>query len=295
MPSTVTDGMSWWRACWKPRTAASVLGPKIPSTCKPLLGSPDRLRNWNSSWTPRTASPWLPCLTVMISADQVLGPTMPSTARPFCCWKARTAASVLGPKIPSAATLWPRAWSRYCRVLTGCCWSPLRTSGHGLIVPVVIGCSSSRRTIAEETRAGAGWIRRFCPLPDDHPSDSGRRAKLPLRRCCAPELTAPGPRWVPGTTVEHGPQRSPTSSNGPEKSQVTYRPAHAAGMMQADDSNCGPTVGLAHRAADRQQPTVVGTTTTAEESWRIVGGFRLVRRLAPAAFHRSFPVSNSPT
>ena len=66
MPSTVTDGMSWWRACWKPRTAASVLGPKIPSTCRPLLGSPDRLRNWNSSWTPRTASPWLPCLTVMM-------------------------------------------------------------------------------------------------------------------------------------------------------------------------------------------------------------------------------------
>ncbi len=35
MPSTVTDGMSWWRACWKPRTAA----------------------------------PWLPCLTVMIGVD----------------------------------------------------------------------------------------------------------------------------------------------------------------------------------------------------------------------------------
>ena len=39
MPSTVTDGMSWWRACWKPRTAASVPGPKIPSTCRPWLGS----------------------------------------------------------------------------------------------------------------------------------------------------------------------------------------------------------------------------------------------------------------
>jgi hypothetical protein len=44
MPSTVTDGMSWWRACWKPRTAASVSGPKIPPTDSPLLGSPDRLR-----------------------------------------------------------------------------------------------------------------------------------------------------------------------------------------------------------------------------------------------------------
>jgi hypothetical protein len=44
-----TVGMSVCNACWNPRTAASVLGPKIPSTCNPLLGSPDRLRNWNSS------------------------------------------------------------------------------------------------------------------------------------------------------------------------------------------------------------------------------------------------------
>jgi hypothetical protein len=48
MPSTATDGMSWW----KPRTAASVLDPKIPATCRPLLGSPERLRNWNSSCPP---------------------------------------------------------------------------------------------------------------------------------------------------------------------------------------------------------------------------------------------------
>jgi hypothetical protein len=59
MPSTVTDGMSWWRACWKPRAAASVLGPKIPSTWRPLPGSPDRLRNWTppgprGRQTPRT-------------------------------------------------------------------------------------------------------------------------------------------------------------------------------------------------------------------------------------------------
>ena len=51
MPSTVT-GDVLGRACWKPRAAASVLGPNIPSTCSPLLGSPDRLRNWNSSCTP---------------------------------------------------------------------------------------------------------------------------------------------------------------------------------------------------------------------------------------------------
>lgn len=28
MPSTATDGMSRWRACWKPWTAASELGPE---------------------------------------------------------------------------------------------------------------------------------------------------------------------------------------------------------------------------------------------------------------------------
>jgi hypothetical protein len=40
--------------------------------------------------------------------------------------------------------------------------------------------------------------------------------------------------------VEHGRQRSPTVTNGPEKLQVTYRPAYAAGMLQAGDSDCGP-------------------------------------------------------
>src|SRR5262249_1112242 len=54
-PSTVIP-----RASWKPRTAASVFGPKIPSISRPFPGSPERLRNWNSSWTPRTPSPVLP-------------------------------------------------------------------------------------------------------------------------------------------------------------------------------------------------------------------------------------------
>jgi hypothetical protein len=36
-------------ARWKLRTAAEVLAPKIPSTRSPRSGSPDRLRNWNSS------------------------------------------------------------------------------------------------------------------------------------------------------------------------------------------------------------------------------------------------------
>lgn len=37
-------------------------------------------------------------------ARHVLGPTMPSGTRPCARWKLRTAASVLAPKLPSAAT-----------------------------------------------------------------------------------------------------------------------------------------------------------------------------------------------
>jgi len=44
MPSTVIPS-----ACWKPRTAALVLGPKIPSTARPWFELPERLRNVNSS------------------------------------------------------------------------------------------------------------------------------------------------------------------------------------------------------------------------------------------------------
>src|SRR5664280_2901603 len=60
---------------------------------------------------------------------------MPSTARFSCCWKARTAASVFGPKMPSTVTLCPRVRSRYCKLGTGCFWSPFFVSGQGLIVP----------------------------------------------------------------------------------------------------------------------------------------------------------------
>src|SRR5450756_2258815 len=60
---------------------------------------------------------------------------MPSTTRFLCCWKARTAASVFGPKMPSTVTLCPRVRSRYCKLGTGCFWSPFFVSGQGLIVP----------------------------------------------------------------------------------------------------------------------------------------------------------------
>ena len=86
-----------------------------------------------------------PCFTWTINADQVFGPTMPSTDRSLSCWNARTAPSVFGPKIPSTVTWCPRARSRYCRVCTGCCWSPFLTSGHGPTEPAM---TTPRRTSA---------------------------------------------------------------------------------------------------------------------------------------------------
>jgi hypothetical protein len=101
-----------------------------------------------------------------------------------------------------------------------------------------------------------------------------------------------GPRWVRAVTVEHGHERSPTVTDGSEKPQVAGLPAHAAGIMEACDSDCGPEgQGCRAEAADEQQPTAVGITTTAEESWRIVGGSRAMHLLSPAAFHRSLPIS----
>jgi hypothetical protein len=49
-----------------------------------------------------------------------------------------------------------------------------------------------------------------------------------------------GPRWVRAATVEQGHQRSRLVTVGSEKPQVTGHPAHAAGMMHAGDSDCGP-------------------------------------------------------
>jgi hypothetical protein len=49
-----------------------------------------------------------------------------------------------------------------------------------------------------------------------------------------------GPCWVRAARVLHGHQRSPTVAKGSEEPQVAGRAAHAAGMMQAADSDCGP-------------------------------------------------------
>jgi hypothetical protein len=49
-----------------------------------------------------------------------------------------------------------------------------------------------------------------------------------------------GPRWVRAATVEHGHQRAPTVAHGSEEPQVTGPSAHAAGITQKGESDCGP-------------------------------------------------------
>jgi hypothetical protein len=49
-----------------------------------------------------------------------------------------------------------------------------------------------------------------------------------------------GPRLVRAATVEEGHRRSPTVTYGSEEPQVAEPLAHAAAMMQAADSDCGP-------------------------------------------------------
>jgi hypothetical protein len=65
-----------------------------------------------------------------------------------------------------------------------------------------------------------------------------------------------GPRWVRAATVEHGHQRSPAVANGAGEPQVADRPAYAAGMMQAGESDCGSegrSRPLSSRVATRSQ------------------------------------------
>src|SRR6266536_1608546 len=89
-----------------------------------------------------------PASMPLTSARQVIGPTTPSDAaptavwnprtiasfaRPFSCWNALTADSVLGPKMPSTATSWFRAHRSRCSARTGKTLSPRLTSGKGAI------------------------------------------------------------------------------------------------------------------------------------------------------------------
>jgi hypothetical protein len=56
---------------------------------------------------------------------------------------------------------------------------------------------------------------------------------------CA-SYTALGPRWVRVTTVEQRHGRSLTVAHGSEEPQVAGPSAHAAGITQPRDSDCGP-------------------------------------------------------
>src|SRR6266536_1239651 len=130
-PTTPSDAAP--TAVWNPRTNASVRGPKMPSTCTGVPSPSDWSWNLITSCTARTASPVLPLWTWTMSRDQVAGPTIPSFARPFSCWNALTADSVLGPKMPSTATSWFRAHRSRCSGRTGKTLSPRLTSGKGAI------------------------------------------------------------------------------------------------------------------------------------------------------------------
>src|SRR5690606_18196519 len=106
-PTIPSAPMPAW--LWNDTTAERVAGPNTPSTAS------DSLRFlFNCACRARTAGPVEPCWTVTTSVFQVLGPTMPSTARPRRLWKVFTADSVAGPNTPSAVTEMPWACSRYC-------------------------------------------------------------------------------------------------------------------------------------------------------------------------------------
>jgi hypothetical protein len=75
------------------------------------------------------------------------------------------------------------------------------------------------------------------------PSGRHHRTQRAARRSGRPSYassTELGPRWVRATRVRYGRQRSPVDTSGSEEPQVAALPPHAAGMMQAGDSDCGP-------------------------------------------------------
>ena len=90
------------RLRWKSRSADSVSGPKYPST-RPTLKPMSSSRCWSAN----TSSPaitlpgrWLSTRSPSVqrassSRRYVEEPTTPSTVRPRCCWKLRTASSTL--------------------------------------------------------------------------------------------------------------------------------------------------------------------------------------------------------
>jgi hypothetical protein len=137
----------------------------------------------------------------------------------------------------------------------------------------------SPRTTADTSGRPTRPMRSAKQLPSASITGHPTTAVLPLgfrqepREDDAVVLIVVGPQ-PPRTphpwTLRH--PRSLAVANGSEEAHVVTRPAHAVGMMQVGDSDCGPE-GQAWRvgAADGQQPSAVGTNTTVEESWRIIG------------------------
>src|SRR3954451_12244684 len=97
--------------------------PELPANAQPSAGEKERANSWVTdagvAYLPAIAlSAWVQALNTrwaasvaevavrnpLTSAFHVSWPTMPSTTRPMAPWKARTTASVLGPKAPSTTS-----------------------------------------------------------------------------------------------------------------------------------------------------------------------------------------------
>jgi hypothetical protein len=97
-----------------------------------------------------------------------------------------------------------------------------------------------------------------------------------------------GPRWVRVTTVAHGHRRSPAVAKGSEEQHVAEGPAHAAGMMQMGDSDCGP----------EGRSRVLGHPAPLLRAWNVARGASTARHQLrlPSQVKRQVPGdSSSPT
>jgi hypothetical protein len=68
---------------------------------------------------------------------------------------------------------------------------------------------------------------------------AGRSAQLPRSAVRSRMEESHRPRSALGP-CRNGPARASAVADGPEEPQVAGPPAHAAGMMQTGDSDCGP-------------------------------------------------------
>jgi transposase len=129
---TIPSTSSRPKTVWNSLTALSVFGPKSPSMSpgsKPL--------SIRSCCSNVTAGPLEPFLTVGGSSlAQVLGPTIPSTAKPRNDWYNLTAFSVLAPKMPSTRPeSKPRKLRFSCALVTASPLEPFLITGCAMASP----------------------------------------------------------------------------------------------------------------------------------------------------------------